>query len=879
MASLSELMVSVGADISDFTRGMKKVDKDIQGAGKTFGKMGKSMSSAGKAMTASITAPLMGIGVTAVTIGATFDKQMSNVAAVTGATGKEFDSMRSLARDLGSTTMFSAKEASTGMEMLGRAGWSTQEIMSGLPSVLNLATASNTDLATTADIASNIMSGFGIEANKAGKMADVLAKTTATANTDMSQLGDAMKYVAPVASGMGWSIEETASAIGKMSDAGIQGSQAGTALRGGLTKLANPSKEARSLMDKLSISVFDAQGNMKSMPEVLKSIEQGTKGMTDKQKAQTLATMFGQEAMSGWQVLLDQGSEKMSNYTGELKKSKGQTSEMAKVMSDNAHGAFKKLGSALSESAISISDVLTPAIRKITDGITSLTNKFNALSPSTKTAITILAGLTAMLPPLLMFIGFIAQGVGALVTVFGMVSAPVLAIVAGIALLVAGLAIAYAKIEPFREIVNRTFTQAKELIVQAINTIVTFLREKLAQIKQFWKENGESILQAIKNVWNAISPIVNIALKATLAIVKYIWNSIKGVIDGALNIIMGLIKTFAGLFTGDFSKMWEGIKQLFGGAIKFVWNLMNLSFVGAIRKLVVNFVKTIVKLIKGKWDSIRLAFSYGKDKVVSLMDNMWALIKVIVSKLKNGVINSIKALWNTTKGIFNSMKSGVSNIFNGIKSTASSVWNGIKSTVTKVASSLWNGIKTTFNTMKSTIRTIFNGIKSTASTVWNGIKKAITSPIESAKKTVLGIIDKIKNAFNLMKIKIPKPKLPSISVTKKKGIMGIPYPDFNVNWNAKGAIFNGASVLGGGQGVGEAGAEAVLPIQHKRYMKPFASAVADNMESMKEQGEGKVEQNFHFAEGAFVVREEADIDRIARKLLAKQKRTNRWGGR
>lgn len=468
------------------------------------------------------------------------------------------------------------------------------------------------------------------------------------------------------------------------------------------------------------------------------------------------------------------------------------------------------------------------------------------------------------------------------------------------------------------------FNTIKPVIEQALSAVSSFVQSKLSQIKSFWDQNGQQILQAVSNVWNAISPIIEVALNVALSVVKYVWNAIKGVISGALDIIMGLVKTFSGLFTGDFSKMWEGIKQLFSGAIQFVWNLMNLSFVGGLKTLVANLAKNLLKAIKGMWDDISVRFMYGKDKIVSLMNTAKSTLSKIWDTIKTTVVNTAKNLWASAQNTFNSMKSGISSIFNSIKSTAVSVWNsiksgisgvvnGIKSVVTSVwnsikssissilngikstAISIWNsiksaisttvnGIKSTvsniFNGIKSTVSSIFNGIKSTATSVWNGVKNAITSPIKTAKQTVLGIIDDIKGAFARMKIKIPKPKIPKISVSMKKGAMGIPYPDFNVNWNAKGAIFNGATILGGGQGVGEAGAEAVVPIQHKRYMRPFANAVATQLPTNDQNKEVLVENHVTTVielDGEVVGRKVEKY--VSRKQLDRQKRTNRRGGR
>lgn len=376
------------------------------------------------------------------------------------------------------------------------------------------------------------------------------------------------------------------------------------------------------------------------------------------------------------------------------------------------------------------------------------------------------------------------------------------------------------------------FNLIKPLIQNALSAIVTFVQEKLAMLKSFWDQNGTQIIQAVTNVWSVISAIFQAVLPVILAIVKFVWDSIKGVIDGALKIIMGLVKTFSGLLTGDFSGMWEGIKQLFSGAIQLIWNLMNLSFVGAIKKLAVSFVKTLVTGFKGLWDDIALRFMYGKDKVVSVFNTFKTSVSNVFNSVKTGLTNTANNIWNAIKTAFSNMSSSVGSIINTLKATASTVFNAIKTTITNAISTAKTTAVNTFDNLKSGATNAFNGIKSSASDIFNKVKSAITNPIETAKSTVLGIIDKIKNAFSNMKITIPKPKMPRVSVGMGyKNFMGadIPVPSFSVDWYKSGGIFKGSrqgSIVGLAEGGGD---EAVLPLSDKSRMKPFAHAVASMM--------------------------------------------------
>src|SRR5699024_1930506 len=224
---------------------------------------------------------------------------------------------------------------------------------SALPSVLDLASAGAVDLGDAADITSNILSGFGMEATETARVADILAQASADSNVDVQGLGEAFKYVGPVASSLGVSIEDTAASIGILGDAGIQGGQAGRMLRSGLQSLAAPTDGASKLMKELGIEVFDAEGNMKSMPEVVKQLENGLDGMTAQQKAAALETLFGADAMSAWSILVDEGSESLGEFSGELSGSEGAAAEMAAIMEDNLAGSMRTLMLALEGLSIS----------------------------------------------------------------------------------------------------------------------------------------------------------------------------------------------------------------------------------------------------------------------------------------------------------------------------------------------------------------------------------------------------------------------------------------------------------------------------------------------------------------------------------------------
>lgn len=311
----------------------------------------------------------------AVKTGMDFEAQMSRVKAISGATGEEFAKLKEQAKQLGADTAFSATEAAQGMENLASAGFSTSEIIAAMPGMLDLAASSGEDLASSADIAASTLRGFGLEASSAGHVADVLAKNAAETNAAVADTGEAMKYVAPVAKSMGIEFEETAAAIGIMADAGIKGSQAGTTLRGALSRIAKPTKAMQETMDSLGLSFYDSNGKMKSLADITEMLETKMSGLTDEQKNQALITLFGQESLSGMMALMDRGSGEVRKLTDEYKNCDGSAKDMAKTMQDNLSGAVEEFGGSVESLGIEIFENIKGPLKKAVGVGTTEINK------------------------------------------------------------------------------------------------------------------------------------------------------------------------------------------------------------------------------------------------------------------------------------------------------------------------------------------------------------------------------------------------------------------------------------------------------------------------------------------------------------------------
>mgnify|MGYP005791225973 FL=1 len=352
--------------------------------GKAISKIGsiasKGLKVAATAVTGTATA-LGGVATAAIKVGSDFEAQMSRVQAISGATGKELEELRSQAVELGADTSFSASEAAQGMENLAAAGFETNEIMDAMPGLLDLAAASGEDLASSSDIAASTLRGFGLAASEAGHVADVLAENANRTNSSVAETGEAMKYIAPLARAAGISMEETAAAIGIMANAGIQGSQAGTTLRGALSRLSKPTADMQQAMNELGIEFYDSEGKMLSLADQVGMLKSAMEGMTDEQKNNYLVTLYGQEALSGMLALINEGPDSLASLTAAYEECDGSAQTAAATMQDNLKGAVEELsGSAESLGIVfydSVAGSLKEAAQSATESVNNITDAFN----------------------------------------------------------------------------------------------------------------------------------------------------------------------------------------------------------------------------------------------------------------------------------------------------------------------------------------------------------------------------------------------------------------------------------------------------------------------------------------------------------------------
>lgn len=403
---------SLTSDVQTLSSKCESVSKHLQS-------FSKGVNGLGTKMTLGVTTPILGAATAAINVGNDFEAEMSRVKAISGATGNQFQELSQQAMDLGAKTAFSSSEAADGMENLASAGFSTSEIMEAMPGMLDLAASSGEDLANSADIAASTLRGFGLAANQAGHVADVLAKNAADTNAAVADTGLAMKYIAPVAQSAGWSLESVTAAIGLMSNAGIKGEQAGTTLRGALTNLMNPSDVAAKSMKSVGFSAYDAQGKMKPLSQIVGELSSKTANLSNKQRDQVIATIMGTESLSGMQVLLKDGKGNLDQMTESLKNSNGAADEMARTMQDNTKSSIEQMTGSLETAGITVQKALAPSIRDAADKVTELANAFGELDSESQKNILKTVGVVAAIGPVLKAISTPISGISKIVGAIG----------------------------------------------------------------------------------------------------------------------------------------------------------------------------------------------------------------------------------------------------------------------------------------------------------------------------------------------------------------------------------------------------------------------------------------------------------------------------
>lgn len=574
--------------------------------------VGSAVTEVGKDMTTKVTVPIVtGLG-TAVKIAADFDTAMSQVKAITGANNEEFQVLRDTAREWGGSTKYSAEEVAEAFTYMGMAGWKTEQMIAGIGGVLNLAAASGEDLATTSDIVTDAMTAFGMTADETQRFVDVLAATSTNANTNVSLMGETFKYVAPTAGALGYEVEDVAAAIGLMGNAGIKGSQAGTALNSLMTRMAKPTKESADAMDRLGISLQDDEGNMYSFMEIMeqmrdsfgqinmpidefdasierliadledgnitekeysKQLEELTMeayGAEGAEKARAAAMLAGKTGMAGLLAIVNASEEDFGKLTKAIDSSTGSAEGMANTMKDNLSGQLTELKSATEELAISFGDMLMPYVRDTVEKIQDLVAWFNGLDETQKKTILTIALVVAAIGPCILILGGLISAVGTIVTALGgfiTVCGSVVAILGG------PVTIAIVAITA----VMALFCTHWEQIKTTVQNVIDAVKQKVEEIKKEaiakFEEIKKKVTEFIEGAQKAVSENVEAIRKA---IVDKVGEAVKFLEDlpgKALAWGRDLIQNFVdGLL-----EKWNSLKETVSGIAEGIADFLGFS--------------------------------------------------------------------------------------------------------------------------------------------------------------------------------------------------------------------------------------------------------------------------------------------------------------
>lgn len=596
---------------------------------------------------------------------ANFQQSMSRVAAITQATDADFQSLTKRARELGQATAFTASEVAEAMKFLGMAGFDTQEILASVASTLDLAAAANVDLGRAADIASNVLTGFQLSTEESQRVVDVLAATITSANTDLEQMGDAMKYLAPTAAAFGVSIEEGAAAIGLLGNAGIQGSLSTRAFGTALTRLAKPTEQMESKLEQLDLAYrdlndanivhtnfFDKQtGQFVGLANMVELLENAFKGLTAEQKQGAIATIFGAEAIQEINVLMATGADGIREYTKELEDSGGVAKKMAETQLDNLRGSITLLKSAFEGLQINIGTPFLGAIRAGVDALTTFLTFINTLpEPVQKTIGVVLAfgsAITLMAGGVALLIGFKTIIVASFTAIAAAAAVAWTAITGPIGLVVAGIAAVIA----VGVAIYKNWETIKDIAETVFNFIWNFIKTVFNGIQQVFS----GFVSTVKEIVNAFFSFLWSAFEIGLVFLEIItfgqfskivlgvislWDQIKEYFTIAWEFISNLFNNNLGAISAKSSAAWNAIKGAVGTAWEGIKGFVSAGF-NFILGVIGEFTEPIIGAFSALWDGIKNVISAGIDVLVSMIKGVLNNIIVIINKVIGGLNKAI----------------------------------------------------------------------------------------------------------------------------------------------------------------------------------------------------------------------------------------------
>lgn len=672
-------------------------------------------------------------------LGQNFTSTMSEVSAISGATGEDFEKLEACAREYGATTVFSASNAAEALKYMSLAGWDADQSTSALGGVLNLAAASGMELGAASDMVTDYLSAFAMEAGDAAYFADLLSYAQSHSNTTAEALGEAYKNCAANLNAAGQDVETVTSLLEGMANQGYKGSEAGTAMAAIMRDITNGMKDGAIKIGETSVAVMDAQGNFRDLTDILTEVEAATNGMGDAERAVALSSTFTADSTKGLNLILNEGMDKIAGYEKELRGASGSAEEMANIMNDNLSGDVAAMNSAFEELGLKIYDALESKLRAgvqfITNGVIPAIEWLGGHIPEVTIAVSGLGAVIAAMNwgTISSKIAMVKGALVKLAAALGGVSLPAIAIIAVITAVALAFTNLWKNNEEFRNKITAIWDGIKAKFDEFGQGIVDRLNALGFEF--------EDITEVMKAVWDGFCEVL-------APIFEGVFQQISNILSEALDILTGLFDIFAGIFTGDWDMVWQGVQEVFGA----VWDFVVATFENWISTFT-SLADTVLGWFGTDWETVW-------TNVKTFFSDTWNAISSFFSGILTGIKTFFTDTWNSIVSFFSGILSGIyssvtgtmteihdtfTNIWDSITGFLSGAWETIKNIVTVGIMAVKEIISAAFQIITLPFRFIWENCKDTVLSIWETIKSVIGEKIDAVKEKITTVTTAISN--------------------------------------------------------------------------------------------------------------------------------------
>lgn len=672
-------------------------------------------------------------------LGQNFTSTMSEVSAISGATGEDFEKLEACAREYGATTVFSASNAAEALKYMSLAGWDADQSTSALGGVLNLAAASGMELGAASDMVTDYLSAFAMEAGDAAYFADLLSYAQSHSNTTAEALGEAYKNCAANLNAAGQDVETVTSLLEGMANQGYKGSEAGTAMAAIMRDITNGMKDGAIKIGETSVAVMDAQGNFRDLTDILTEVEAATNGMGDAERAVALSSTFTADSTKGLNLILNEGMDKIAGYEEELRGASGSAEEMANIMNDNLSGDVAAMNSAFEELGLKIYDALESKLRAgvqfITNGVIPAIEWLGGHIPEVTIAVSGLGAVIAAMNwgTISSKIAMVKGALVKLAAALGGVSLPAIAIIAVITAVALAFTNLWKNNEEFRNKITAIWDGIKAKFDEFGQGIVDRLNALGFEF--------EDITEVMKAVWDGFCEVL-------APIFEGVFQQISNILSEALDILTGLFDIFAGIFTGDWDMVWQGVQEIFGA----VWDFVVATFENWISTFT-SLADTVLGWFGTDWETVW-------TNVKTFFSDTWNAISSFFSGILTGIKTFFTDTWNAIVSFFSGILSGIyssvtgtmteihdtfTNIWDSITGFLSGAWETIKNIVTVGIMAVKEIISAAFQIITLPFRFIWENCKDTVLSIWETIKSVIGEKIDAVKEKITTVTTAISN--------------------------------------------------------------------------------------------------------------------------------------